>query len=71
MLPKNINTIPSIKLGTPRLRIIEPLGYDFPSQKETETKRQTEAMMALTFLSTNQFCFYWVRMKTERKAGKG
>ena len=56
---KNINIIPAIRLT--QAQIIELSGYDLKKQRQGDKQ---EAIMALTFLSTNQFCFYWVRLKT-------
>lgn len=57
---KNIDTIPVVKLT--QADIIELSGYDLKAQKQSDKQHVTEA---LSFLSTNQFCFYWIRLKTE------
>ena len=57
---RNIDAIPVVKLT--QAQVIDLSGYDLKAQKQSDKQHVTEA---LTFLSTNQFCFYWVRMKTE------
>ena len=57
---RNIDTIPVVKLT--QAQIIELSGYDLKAQKQSDKQHVIEA---LSFLATNQFCFYWVRLKTE------
>jgi len=57
---KNIKTIPVLKLT--QAQVIELSGYDLKSQRQGDKQ---DVMEALSFLATNQFCFYWVRLKTE------
>lgn len=57
---KNIDTIPVVKLT--QAQIIDLSGYNLKAQKQSDKQHVTEA---LSFLATNQFCFYWVRLKTE------
>lgn len=57
---RNIDAIPVVKLT--QAQVIELSGYDLKSQRQGDKQ---DVMEALSFLSTNQFCFYWVRMKTE------
>lgn len=57
---RNIDTIPVVKLT--QAQIIDLSGYDLKSQRQGDKQ---DVIEALSFLSTNQFCFYWVRMKTE------
>jgi hypothetical protein len=56
----NIDTIPVVKLT--QAQIIDLSGYDLKAQRQSDKQHVTEA---LSFLATNQFCFYWVRLKTE------
>lgn len=57
---KNIDTIPVVKLT--QAQIIELSGYDLSKQRQGDKQ---DVIEALSFLATNQFCFYWVRLKTE------
>ena len=57
---KNINTIPVVKLT--QAQIIDLSGYDLKRQRHGDKQ---DVIEALSFLATNQFCFYWVRLKTE------
>jgi len=57
---KNIDTIPVVRLT--QAQIIELSGYDLKAQKQSDKQHVIEA---LSFLATNQFCFYWVRLKKE------
>lgn len=57
---KNIKTIPVVRLT--QAQIIELSGYDLKSQRQGDKQ---DVIEALTFLATNQFCFYWVRLKYE------
>lgn len=57
---KNIDVIPVLKLT--QAQIIELSGYDLKSQRQGDKQ---DVIEALTFLAINQFCFYWVRLKTE------
>lgn len=55
---KNIETIPVVKLT--QSQIIELSGYESKSQGDKK-----DVLEALSFLATNQFCFYWLRLKVE------
>jgi hypothetical protein len=57
---KNIDVIPVVKLT--QAQIIDLSGYDLKSQRQGDKQ---DVIDALSFLATNQFCFYWVRLKTE------
>jgi hypothetical protein len=57
---KNIEKIPVVKLT--QAQIIDLSGYDLKAQKQSDKQHVIEA---LSFLATNQFCFYWIRLKTE------
>ena len=57
---RNIDTIPVVKLT--QAQIIELSGYDLKRQRQGDKQ---DVIEALSFLATNQFCFYWVRLKTE------
>ena len=57
---KNIDKIPVVRLT--QAQIIDLSGYDLKAQKQSDKQHVTEA---LSYLATNQFCFYWVRLKTE------
>ena len=57
---RNIDTIPVVKLT--QAQIIDLSGYDLKSQRQGDKQ---DVIEALSFLATNQFCFYWVRLKTE------
>jgi hypothetical protein len=54
---KNIDTIPVVKLT--QAQIIDLSGYE---QRQGDKQ---DVIEALSFLATNQFCFYWIRLKTE------
>jgi hypothetical protein len=56
---RNIDKIPVVKLT--QAQIIELSGYDLKSQRQGDKQ---DVIEALQFLATNQFCFYWVRLKT-------
>lgn len=56
---KNIDKIPVVKLT--QAQIIDLSGYDLKSQRQGDKQ---DVIEALQFLATNQFCFYWVRLKT-------
>jgi len=58
---KNIETIPVVKLT--QAQIIELSGYDLSKQRQGDKQ---DVIEALSFLATNQFCFYWIRLKTEK-----
>jgi len=58
---KNIETIPVVRLT--QAQIIDLSGYDLKAQKQSDKQHVIEA---LSFLATNQFCFYWIRLKTEK-----
>jgi hypothetical protein len=57
---RNIDTIPVVKLT--QAEIIDLSGYDLKSQRQGDKQ---DVIEALSFLATNQFCFYWIRLKTE------
>ncbi len=57
---KNIEAIPVLKLT--QAQIIELSGYDLKGQRQGDKQ---DVIEALTYLATNQFCFYWVRLKTD------
>jgi hypothetical protein len=57
---RNIDAIPVVKLT--QAQIIDLSGYDLKAQRQSDKQHVTEA---LSFLATNQFCFYWIRLKTE------
>ena len=57
---KNIDTIPVVKLT--QAQIIALSGYDLKRQRQGDKQ---DVIEALSFLATNQFCFYWVRLKTD------
>jgi hypothetical protein len=54
---KNIDTIPVVKLT--QAEIIKLSGHD-----RTQGDK-VDVVEAISFLATKQFCFYWVRLKTE------
>jgi len=58
---KNIETIPVIKLT--QAQVIDLSGYDLSKQRQGDKQ---DVIEALSFLATNQFCFYWIRLKTEK-----
>jgi hypothetical protein len=58
---QNIDKIPVVKLT--QAQIIGLSGYDLKSQRQGDKQ---DVIEALSFLATNQFCFYWVRLKTEK-----
>jgi hypothetical protein len=57
---KYIDTIPVVKLT--QAQIIDLSGYNLKAQNQSDKQHVIEA---LSFLTTNQFCFYWVRLKKE------
>jgi len=57
---RNIEKIPVLKLT--QAQVIDLSGYDLKAQKQSDKQHVTQA---LSFLATNQFCFYWIRLKTE------
>jgi hypothetical protein len=57
---RNIDTIPVVKLT--QAQIIDLSGYDLKSQRQGDKQ---DVIEALSFLATQQFCFYWVRLKTD------
>ena len=57
---RNIETIPVLKLT--QAQIIDLSGYELNKQRQGDKQ---DVIEALSFLATNQFCFYWVRLKTE------
>jgi hypothetical protein len=57
----NIDKIPVIKLT--QAQIIELSGYDLKSQRQGD---KIDVIEAISFLATKQFCFYWVRLKTDK-----
>jgi hypothetical protein len=58
---KNIDTIPVVKLT--QSQIIDLSGYDLKNQRQGDKQ---DVIEALSFLATNQFCFYWIRLKTDK-----
>jgi len=58
---KNIETIPVVKLT--QAQVIDLSGYDLSKQRQGDKQ---DVIEALSFLATNQFCFYWIRLKTEK-----
>jgi hypothetical protein len=58
---KNIDKIPVLKLT--QAQVIELSGYDLKAQRQGDKQ---DVIEALSFLATNQFCFYWIRLKTEQ-----
>ena len=59
---KNAPHIPVIKLT--QAELISLSGYDLKLQRQGDKVDVTEA---ITYLATNQFCFYWVRLKKDDK----
>jgi len=57
---RNIDAIPVLKLT--QAQIIDLSGYELIKQRQGDKQ---DVIEALSFLATNQFCFYWVRTKTE------
>lgn len=57
---KNIDSIPLVRLT--QANIIELAGYDLKSQKQSDKQQVIEA---ISYLATTQFCFYWIRLKTD------
>jgi hypothetical protein len=57
---RNIDTIPVVKLT--QAQIIDLSGYDLKNQRQGDKQ---DVIEALSFLATQQFCFYWIRLKTE------
>ena len=55
---KNIDSIPVVKLT--QAEVISLSGYDLKRQGDKQ-----DVIEALDYLATNQFCFYWIRSKTE------
>lgn len=55
---RNIDTIPVVKLT--QAEIIKLSGHD-----RTQGDK-VDVVEAISFLATKQFCFYWVRLKTEK-----
>jgi len=58
---KYIETIPVVKLT--QAEVINLSGYDLSKQRQGDKQ---DVIEALSFLATNQFCFYWIRLKTEK-----
>jgi hypothetical protein len=58
---KNIENVPVVRLT--QAQVIDLSGYDLRAQKQSDKQHVIEA---LSFLATNQFCFYWIRLKTEK-----
>lgn len=56
----NIDKIPVVQLT--QAQIIDLAGYDLKSQRQGDKQDVVEA---ISFLATNPFCFYWLRLKTE------
>jgi len=61
---KNIDAIPIVKLT--QAKLIELSGYDLAKQRQGDKQ---DVIEALNFLATEQFCFYWLRSKTDSKGG--
>jgi len=59
---KNIDSIPLVRLT--QANIIEMAGYDLKKQKQSDKQQVVEA---ISYLATTQFCFYWVRLKTDKE----
>jgi regulator of replication initiation timing len=57
---RNIDAIPVVKLT--QAKIIALSGYDLKKQRQGDKQ---DVIEALSFLATNQFCFYWSRLKRE------
>lgn len=57
---RNIDTIPVVKLT--QAQIIDLSGYDLKKQRQGDKQ---DVIEALSFLATNLFCFYWIRLKTK------
>jgi len=57
----NVDKIPVVKLT--QAQVIELSGYDLKSQRQGD---KIDVIEAISFLATKQFCFYWVRLKTEK-----
>lgn len=55
----NVDKIPVVKLT--QAQIIDLSGYNLKSQRQGDKQ---DVIEALYFLMTNQFCFYWIRLKT-------
>jgi len=55
----NIDKIPGVQLT--QAELINLSGYD------TVQGDKTDVLEALSFLGTKQFCFYWLRLKTDEK----
>lgn len=58
---KNIDAIPIVKLT--QAQIIELSGYDLKSQRQGDKQ---DVIEAINFLSSQIFCFYWLRTKTDK-----
>lgn len=58
---KNIDAIPVVRLT--QAQIIELSGYELTKQRQGDKQ---DVIEAITFLATKQFCFYWLRTKTEK-----
>lgn len=58
---KNIDKIPVIRLT--QAEIIDLAGYDLAKQRQGDKQDVVEA---ISFLATNQFFFYWTRLKTDQ-----
>ena len=56
----NIDSIPILKLT--QSDVIKLSGYDLKSQRQGDKQ---DVIEAISFLATNQFCFYWLRLKKE------
>lgn len=54
----NIDKIPVVRLT--QAQIIDLAGYDLKSQRQGDKQDVVEA---ISFLATNPFCFYWLRLK--------
>jgi len=57
----NIDNIPLVRLT--QADIISLSGYDLDKQRQGD---KVDVINAINFLGSNQFCFYWVRLKQEK-----
>lgn len=57
----NIDNIPLVRLT--QADIISLSGYDLEKQRQGD---KVDVINAINFLGSNQFCFYWVRLKQEK-----
>ena len=57
----NVDRIPVVKLT--QAEVLELSGYNLKSQRQGD---KIDVIEAISFLATKQFCFYWVRSKTDK-----